>query len=65
VRRLVFLGGLHSSDTQLSPHLQSREDIAVPLVSSGIETVALQAGIVVGASSASFEMIRHLTDRLR
>ena len=31
---------------------------------SGIETVVLQAGIVVGSGSASFEMIRHLTDRL-
>ena len=32
---------------------------------SGIETIVLQAGIVVGSGSASFEMIRHLTDRQR
>ena len=34
------------------------------LIDSGIETVVLQAGVVVGSGSASFEMIRHLTDRL-
>ena len=34
------------------------------LIDSGIETVVLQAGIVIGSGSASFEMIRHLTDRL-
>ena len=32
--------------------------------SSGIETVVLQAGVIIGSGSASFEMIRHLTDRL-
>ncbi|HEX2214678.1 MAG TPA: oxidoreductase, partial [Mycobacterium sp.] len=34
------------------------------LMESGIETVILQAGIVIGSGSASFEMIRHLTNRL-
>ncbi len=34
------------------------------LIDSGIETAVLQAGVVVGSGSASFEMIRHLTDRL-
>lgn len=64
VGRLVYLGGLHPSDTELSTHLKSRTSVAETLLSSGIETVVLQAGIVVGAGSASFEMIRHLTDRL-
>ena len=34
------------------------------LIASGIETIVLQAGVVIGSGSASFEMIRHLTDRL-
>ncbi|GLE51643.1 hypothetical protein ATCCBAA256_12250 [Mycobacterium montefiorense] len=34
------------------------------LIDSGIETVVLQAGVVIGSGSASFEMIRHLTERL-
>lgn len=33
-------------------------------VESGIETIVLQAGVVIGSGSASFEVIRHLTDRL-
>jgi uncharacterized protein YbjT (DUF2867 family) len=63
VRRIVYLSGLHP-DGELSPHLRSRTAVGDILVESGIETVVLQAGIVVGSGSASFEMIRHLTDRL-
>ncbi|MDT5246109.1 MAG: hypothetical protein QOD36_3485 [Mycobacterium sp.] len=64
VRRLVYLSGLHPSGADLSPHLRSRTAVGEILLDSGIETIVLQAGIVVGSGSASFEMIRHLTDRL-
>jgi uncharacterized protein YbjT (DUF2867 family) len=64
VRRVVYLSGLHPEGGKLSPHLQSRKAVGDALVESGIETVVLQAGVVVGSGSASFEMIRHLTDRL-
>jgi uncharacterized protein YbjT (DUF2867 family) len=64
VGRLVYLSGLHPSGVELSPHLRSRTAVGDVLLDSGIETVVLQAGIVVGSGSASFEMIRHLTDRL-
>ncbi|WP_101951911.1 NAD(P)H-binding protein [Mycobacterium sp. 3519A] len=64
VRRLVYLGGLHPEGAELSPHLRSRAAVGDVLVDSGVETVVLQAGIVVGSGSASFEMIRHLTNRL-
>jgi uncharacterized protein YbjT (DUF2867 family) len=64
VRRLVYLSGLHPEGTPLSRHLASRTEVGEILVGSGIETVVLQAGIVIGSGSASFEMIRHLTDRL-
>jgi uncharacterized protein YbjT (DUF2867 family) len=63
VTRFVYLSGLHP-DGELSPHLQSRTAVGDILIDSGIETVVLQAGIVIGSGSASFEMIRHLTDRL-
>jgi uncharacterized protein YbjT (DUF2867 family) len=62
-QRIVYLSGLHP-DGQLSRHLRSRAAVGDVLIASGIETVVLQAGIVVGSGSASFEMIRHLTDRL-
>lgn len=64
VKRLVYLGGLHPRGAELSEHLRSRTAVGETLLESGIETVVLQAGIVVGAGSASFEMIRHLTNRL-
>ena len=64
VRRLVYLSGLHPKDANLSRHLASRTEVGDILIDSGIETVVLQAGIVIGSGSASFEMIRHLTDRL-
>ncbi|OBH80329.1 nucleoside-diphosphate sugar epimerase [Mycobacterium scrofulaceum] len=64
VRRIVYLSGLHPEGGKLSPHLESRTAVGDALIASGIETVVLQAGVVVGSGSASFEMIRHLTDRL-
>jgi uncharacterized protein YbjT (DUF2867 family) len=64
VRRIVYLSGLHPEDAELSTHLASRTAVGSILIDSGIETVVLQAGVVVGSGSASFEMIRHLTDRL-
>lgn len=64
VRRLVYLSGLHPESRNLSRHLASRTEVGEILIDSGIETVVLQAGIVIGAGSASFEMVRHLTDRL-
>ena len=64
VRRIVYLGGLHPENSELSPHLRSRKAVGDHLIESEIETIVLQAGVVVGSGSASFEMIRHLTDRL-
>ena len=64
VGRIVYLGGLHPEDAQLSRHLSSRTEVGRILRSSGVETIVLQAGVVVGARSASFEMVRHLTNRL-
>ena len=63
VRRIVYLSGLHPKGV-LSRHLASRNAVGDILIGSGVETVVLQAGIVIGSGSASFEMIRHLTDRL-
>ena len=64
VRRVVYLSGLHPENSKLSPHLESRKAVGEALIDSGIEAVVLQAGVVIGSGSASFEMIRHLTDRL-
>lgn len=63
VKRIVYLGGLHP-DGELSRHLNSRKEVGDILLSSGVPTIALQAGVIIGSGSASFEMIRHLTEVL-
>ncbi|WP_144720304.1 SDR family oxidoreductase [Agrococcus jejuensis] len=63
VGRIVYLGGLHP-DGELSQHLRSRVAVGEVLLASGVPTIVLQAGIVIGSGSASFEMIRHLTEVL-
>ena len=64
VRRLVYLGGLEPDDEVLSPHLRSRAEVAAILLDSGVPTVVLRAAVVLGSGSASFEMLRYLTERL-
>jgi uncharacterized protein YbjT (DUF2867 family) len=63
LKRIVYLGGLHPQG-ELSAHLRSRAEVGRILMDSGVPTVALQAGVVIGSGSASFEMIRHLTEVL-
>ncbi|MEF2978161.1 SDR family oxidoreductase [Subtercola sp. YIM 133946] len=64
VKRIVYLGGLHPQGVTLSRHLRSRAAVGSILLQSGVPTVALQAGVVIGSGSTSFEMIRHLTEVL-
>ncbi|WP_308282614.1 DUF2867 domain-containing protein [Pseudonocardia nigra] len=60
VRRVVYLGGLQPVGPESSEHLASRREVGEVLLTSGVPTAVLQAGIVVGAGSASFAMIRRL-----
>ena len=64
IQRIVYLGGIIAKDELLSPHLQSRADTGTILRSFGIPTIELRAGVVIGSGSASFEMLRYLTERL-
>jgi uncharacterized protein YbjT (DUF2867 family) len=64
VKRIVYLGGLHPVEGRLSEHLESRKRVGEILLASGVPTIALQAGVIIGSGSTSFEMVRHLTDVL-
>jgi uncharacterized protein YbjT (DUF2867 family) len=64
VRRIVYLGGLHPVSGKLSRHLRSRVRVGEILLESGVPTIVLQAGVIIGSGSTSFEMIRHLTEVL-
>ncbi|MEH1013899.1 SDR family oxidoreductase [Micromonospora sp. CPCC 206060] len=65
VRRIVYLGGPEPpADDRPSAHLRSRAEVARILLASGVPTAVLRAAIIIGSGSASFEMLRHLTERL-
>lgn len=64
LRRIVYLGGLGDSQADLSKHLRSRHETAHALRESGVPVTEFRAGIVVGAGSISFEMIRYLAERV-
>lgn len=65
VRRIVYLGGLHPDDgSGVSEHLASRVKVGEILMSSGVPTAALQAGVVIGGGSLSFQLLRHVTERV-
>jgi uncharacterized protein YbjT (DUF2867 family) len=64
VGRMVYLSGLHPVSQDLSEHLASRVEVGELLLESGVPTAVLQAAVIVGSGSASFEMLRQLTRRL-
>ena len=63
VGRIVYLGGL-GSESELSHHLASRQEVGEILRSSGIPTIEFRASIIIGSGSLSFEMIRSLVEKL-
>ncbi len=64
LKRIIYLGGLGDPESQLSDHLRSRQNTGSALRSSGVNVIEFRAGVIVGAGSASFEMIRYLTERV-
>src|SRR3712207_1824447 len=65
VRRIVYLGGPEPpADERPSAHLRSRAEVGRILLDSGVPTVVLRAPVIIGSGSASFEMLRYLTERL-
>ncbi|MFI6580325.1 SDR family oxidoreductase [Embleya sp. NPDC050493] len=68
VGRLVYLGGLGpaagSAARDSSPHLRSRAEVGEILLAGAVPTAVLRAAVIIGSGSASFEMLRYLTERL-
>ncbi|MDE2751256.1 MAG: DUF2867 domain-containing protein [Gemmatimonadota bacterium] len=63
VRRVIYLGGL-GGDDRLSPHLASRREVGEILAAEGPPTVEFRASIIIGSGSLSFELVRHLVNKL-
>jgi uncharacterized protein YbjT (DUF2867 family) len=64
VQRIIYLGGLGDPDSNLSEHLRSRQLTGAALSEFGVPVTEFRAAIIVGSGSASFEMIRYLTERV-
>ncbi|MDD3500003.1 MAG: SDR family oxidoreductase [Sulfurovum sp.] len=65
VKRIIYLGGLGVKE-QASEHLLSRIETGEILSGKpeSIQTIWIRAGVIIGSGSASFEIIRHLTEKL-
>lgn len=63
VEQVIYLSGI-TNDTKLSKHLLSRKNVESTLSSTKYNLTTFKAGIIVGSGSASFEIIRDLTEKL-
>ncbi|MCH9633745.1 MAG: hypothetical protein S4CHLAM7_04780 [Chlamydiae bacterium] len=62
-KQIVYLSGIVNDD-HLSKHLSSRFEVEKILKTSTIPVTCLRAAIIIGAGSASFEIIRDLVEKL-
>jgi len=65
VGNVIYLGGLlpEGGAENASPHLKSRAEVG-RLLRDSLPATEFRAGPIIGSGSASFEMVRYLTERL-
>lgn len=63
LKTVIYLGGLLPKGENNSEHLESRAKVGEILRRNGNVT-EFRAGPIIGSGSASFEMVRYLTERL-
>lgn len=64
VKRILYLGGLGETGDGLSKHLRSRREVEAALAEGSVPVTVLRAAMIIGSGSASFEILRYLTERL-
>ncbi|WP_312654923.1 DUF2867 domain-containing protein [Kluyvera ascorbata] len=64
VKQLIFLSSLQAPEHEQSPHLRARQLTADILRSAEVPVSELRAGIIVGAGSAAFEIMRDMVYNL-
>jgi len=57
LKRIIYLGALGETSHELSNHLESRINVAKILKQGKVPTTVLQAAIIIGSGSASFEIL--------
>ncbi len=64
VSHVIYLGGLQPpSGKRVTSHLNSRAEVG-RILRERLPVTELQAGPIIGSGSASFEIVRYLTERL-
>lgn len=63
VQRIIYLGELVDPTEDLSPYLRSRHETGYLLRQGGAPVTEFRAGMIVGAGSVLFEMVRYITER--
>ncbi|MDK2956994.1 MAG: hypothetical protein PWQ57_2490 [Desulfovibrionales bacterium] len=63
-QQIIYLGGLGCPRDALSPHLNSRAEVAGILSSGSVPATVLRSAMIMGSGSASFEILRYIVDRL-
>lgn len=63
IAHVIYLGGILPEHPEASKHLLSRARTG-EILRKHLPVTEFRAGIIIGAGSASFEMIRYLTERL-
>ena len=63
LKQVIYLGGLLPKTQKVSNHLKSRSEVG-EILRKGLQTLEFRAGPIIGSGSASFEMVRYLTERL-
>jgi uncharacterized protein YbjT (DUF2867 family) len=63
LRLAIYLGGILPAGEAISAHLRSRAEVG-EILRAGLPATELRAGPIIGSGSASFEMVRYLTERL-
>jgi len=60
---VIYVGGLLPEGRNVSPHLASRAQVG-EILRRELPVTEFRAGPIIGSGSASFEMVRYLTERL-
>ena len=63
LKHVIYLGGLLPDTRKISRHLKSRAEVG-EILRDSLPTTEFRAGPIIGSGSASFEMVRYLTERL-
>ncbi len=63
VKRIIYLGALGDTQSLVSPHLNSRLEVAIELQRGNVATTELRAAMIIGSGSASYEILKHLVKK--